>query len=42
MDVPFTLSKRTRVRVVVSSWTTYPNATAWILWKMQIVHAGSS
>ena len=35
----FTLPAPTPVHVVVSSWTAFPDATAWVLWKMKILTA---
>jgi hypothetical protein len=39
MWLRFTLAARTQVRVIVSSWSAFPNSSAWVLWKMKILRA---
>jgi hypothetical protein len=39
MRLRFTLPAPIQVHVVVSSWSAYPDASAWVLWKMAILAA---
>jgi hypothetical protein len=39
MSLPFTLPAPTRVHAVVSSWSGFPDASAWVLWKMKLLAA---
>jgi hypothetical protein len=40
MSQSFTLAAPTPVRVIVSSWSAFPNSSALVLWKMKILRAG--
>lgn len=33
----FTVSQRTRVRAFVSAWSSFPNASAWVIWGLELV-----
>jgi len=39
LRLQFKVSERKRVHVVVSSWSAFPNASAWVLWKMKLLRA---
>jgi hypothetical protein len=39
MLLHFTVAQPTRVHATVSSWSSFPNASAWVLWKMKLLRS---